>query len=142
MKGMQSWILIGLTFLTLVVLVKYAYDTNQIAKASVLQTENSQMPFLAVAMRETVQDRQGGWAIGNQGFGPALNIRYSCYDANGAKQMRSTAPLAVGAEYRAAHNDISEALRREREFEIEYESLSGRRYRTVTSQFNTRFFKL
>lgn len=85
---MQNWILIGLSFLTLVVLAKYAFDTNQIAKASVLQIENSQMPFLTVAMRETVQDRQGGWVIENQGFGPALNIRYSFYDANGAKQMR------------------------------------------------------
>jgi hypothetical protein len=140
---MQNWLLLILSFLTLLVLIKYAYDTSQIAKASISQTENSQMPFLAVAMRETMQDRQGGWAIENQGFGPAINIRYSLYDANGAKQWRLTASLAKGAEYRAAHNEISEALRQGREFEIEYESLSGRRYRTVVTQpFSTHFYKL
>ena len=144
---MAEWFLVGLTGLTLLVFVRYAYDTYRIARASASQTENSQMPFLAVAMRETRQERQGGWAIENQGFGPAMNIRFSRYDAEGAEALRWTAPLAKGAEYRAAHDDIANVFAHDWQFNMHYESLSGKRYRTTAriipgAGLETRFFRL
>ena len=66
-----------LTLLTLIVLRRYAADTKTIADASASQTENCQMPFLAVAMTEGTPAGPGGWIIQNQGFGPAINISYS-----------------------------------------------------------------
>ncbi len=131
---MAEWFLVVLTTLTLLVFIRYAYDTYRIAKSSVAQTENSHMPFLAVAQQENIQGRQGGWILQNQGFGPALNAIYPLYDANGRKYShRFIAPLSQGAEYSAVHNDIAEALNSGRDFEIVYESLSGHSYRTVVT---------
>ena len=144
---MAEWILVAFTGLTLLVLIRYAYDTFKIARASVSQTENSQMPFLTVAMLERRQEAQGGWAIENQGFGPALNIHYSRYDPAGTETQRWMAPLAAGAAYRAAHDDIANAFANDRQFNIHYESLSGRKYWT-TARINpvtglqTRFHRL
>jgi hypothetical protein len=115
--------LVALTGLTLIVLRRYAADTKKIADASASQTENSQMPFLAVAAGEPGE----GWAIYNQGFGPAINIRYSRYD-RGYREMQSIAPLAPRGRH-TVHNEYVNALGKV--FEIQYESLSGLKYSTL-----------
>jgi hypothetical protein len=69
--------IVGLTLITLIVLKHYAADTKTIARASVLQLENSQMPFLAVIMQPNTTHSTGEWRIENQGFGPAINVTYS-----------------------------------------------------------------
>jgi hypothetical protein len=66
-----------LTVLTLIVLCIYARDTHKIAKTSVEQLNNSQMPFLA--LRRTGQQsssnrRIADWCIENQGNSAAINI--------------------------------------------------------------------
>jgi hypothetical protein len=127
-----SWIqavsAVGLLFLTgwtLKVLRQYAADTKTIASVSASQTENSQLPFLAVIMKENA----GGWNIQNQGFGPAINIRYSGDNQGNERVMRSTPPLGAG-EWRELHNQISVVFNRWREFDLEYQSLSGANYAT------------
>lgn len=65
--------------------------------------------------------------IENQGFGPAVNIRYADY-AQDKQVTRWMAPLAKNAEYRLPREATLEW--QETGFWIEYESLSGKRYRT------------
>ena len=144
---MAEWIIVALTFITLLVFFRYAYDTYRIAKTSVAQREDSLTPFLAVAMRENTIERQGGWAIQNQGFGPALNISYSRYDNNGIEGKRWMASLAKDAEYRSAHDDIANAFAHDWQFTITYESLSGKQYKTTARiipgrGLETKFYKL
>jgi len=115
--GFKPWAAVGivfLTFRTLIVLQGYAANTKKIAEASVNQTENSQLPFLAVAMKPT---DPGGRAIENQGFGPALNISFTV-----GKTTYFKAPLAKGDKHHV-HNQVNRAVGEA--FEIKYESLSG-----------------
>lgn len=135
MINWASWIqaisavcVVALTAATLWVLWGYAADTKVIARVSASQTENSQMPFLAVIMKESA----GGWNIQNQGFGPAINIRYTGDSQGNERVLRSTPPLGAG-EWRELHNQISAVFARWHEFELEYQSLSGRNYGTKVS---------
>jgi hypothetical protein len=122
----ELWLAL-VTSVTLYVLWGYAKDTKVIAKNSSEQIEYSQRPFLAVAMRQGTEMGPGGWVIENQGFGPAVNIRCTDY-AQGKGGMRWMAPLATKAEYKLPRE--VETASRGNVFCIEYESLSGRRYRT------------
>ena len=94
---LPSWIqalaalsLVILTFLTLIVLRKYAADTKKIANISASQTESSQMPFLAVVMRPETYNSSGGWGIENQGFGPAINGLVIHYESLSGAKYRTT----------------------------------------------------
>jgi hypothetical protein len=113
-----------LTFLTLIVLRGYAADTKKIAQASVTQTENSQMPFLVIALQPGSPSQSQGWGIENQGFGPAINITFIVGNTRWSKP-----PLAKGGKH-YVHNEVSQAVGGEG-IEIQYESLSGMRYRTT-----------
>jgi hypothetical protein len=124
----------ALTFLTLIVLRRYAADTKTIANVSASQTENSQMPFLAVVMRQETRDSGGGWGIENQGFGPAINVSYSSSDQSDAASTW-VEPIANG-NIVAAHADIADAFALKRRFLIHYESLSGAKYRTTVTMTN------
>jgi hypothetical protein len=133
--NLPSWIqtiaavcLVVLSGVTLLVLRKYAADTKRIADASASQTENSQVPFLAVTMRVMTRDAPGGWVVQNQGFGPALNVFYSAY-GGGVLTMVPLAALGVGSE-RYLHDQIGYALD-QGAFEMSYESLSGLKYGTT-----------
>jgi len=54
--------IVALTYLTLVVLKEYAADTKTIAKASILQTENAQKPFLVLLLKpQELNVHGGGW---------------------------------------------------------------------------------
>jgi hypothetical protein len=98
--------IVGLTLITLIVLKHYAADTKTIARASVSQLENSQMPFLAVIMRPNTVHSTGGWGIENQGFGPAINVLYS------STGHKDTPHMALGSmprgDIQAVHADIEE----------------------------------
>lgn len=138
----QALVAVGALILaawSLKVLRDYAADTKKIADASVSQTENSQKPFLAVIMRET---NPGGWAIENQGFGPAVNVRYSGHIRGNPAIARAIEPVPQGRIV-ALHQDIADAFASNQAFVIEYESLSGRHYRStvamVNNQMQTRF---
>src|SRR2546421_3802281 len=100
--------IVALTLLTLIVLKKYARDTKTIADASVSQLKHSQMPFLAIVMRPSTKESDGGWGIQNQGFGPAINVRYSGHSRE-ASHTQSIEPLAKGAT-EAVHADIADAF--------------------------------
>jgi len=143
----QALVAVGALILaawSLIVLRDYAADTKKIANASVSQTENSQKPFLAVIMREHLQDNPGGWGIENQGFGPAINVRYSGHVRGNPAIATATEPITLGKTV-PLHQDIADAFNSNQVFVLEYESLSGVRYRTrvemVENEMRTTFQK-
>lgn len=150
---LPSWIqaiaavcIVGLTLATLLVLRDYAADTKKIANVSVSQTENSQVPFLAVIMREFQTGNPGGWGIENQGFGPAVNVRYSSHARdNPALETTAIEPIPQGRIV-SLHQDIADAFNTNQVFVIEYESLSGVRYRSriemIENEMRTAFQRL
>src|ERR1700723_1098395 len=93
--NIPNWIE-ALSYLTLIVLKGYAADTKTIAMASASQTENAQKPFVALVTKNAVPARHfvGGWAIENQGFGSALDIRHS--EPQGNEAWVYTTPLSKG----------------------------------------------
>ena len=126
--------LVGISGWTLYVLIGYARDTKTIAGNSVKQNENSQMPFIAL-----VEDKEPGhsskWLITNQGFGPALNISYSrCVGSDKPPFLQPLPPLAPSELYRVENADAE--LAASVGFEVNYESLSGKKYRTLVKRLN------
>ena len=85
-----------LTLLTLHVLREYASDTKRIAQASVKQTENSQLPFLAVFFQPNTAVDQEGWTVANQGSGPAINISWGT--VQGGRLIYRIPSFAAGAK--------------------------------------------
>ena len=85
------------------------------------------MPFIAMVTK-TDPSRISDWAIKNEGSGPALEIYYLRYlGEDKPPMMQWMTPLAPGDEY---------SLPREsghRDFKVEYESLSGKKYRTTVT---------
>lgn len=118
-----------LTGVTLIVLCVYAYDTRRIAKTSVAQAENSQEPFLVLLVEPPqLGQHGGGWALENQGFGPAINIRHSDVGAGG--QFRENVRALAKSDFlflEGFNNDVWQ----NHTFVAEYEPLSGKKYRTV-----------
>jgi len=113
---------------TLIVLIRYAKDTKTIAKNSSEQIEFSFIPFIDLVEREP--GHSSNWAIKNLGKGPALNVSYS-RRASGSQppQMHRISPLAPFEQYSVTNED--EALTSSDKFVVEYESLSGKKYRTT-----------
>jgi len=145
MIDIPSWIQAGadvalmvLTGATLWVLKGYAADTKKIAKAS--HPEHSQMPFLTVAWRHSQPTIPAGWELQNQGFGPALNVRFSVH-SNEGEEWRSIADMAKG-QCRSEpefHEEIRKHLQngiRNRTFTIKYTSLSGLPYVTKVERLH------
>jgi hypothetical protein len=128
-QAIAAAVIVVLTGWTLKVLREYAADTKKIADASVKQLQSSQMPFLAITMRTTAPGAPAGWVIQNQGFGPAVNIRFTGYTGGNEPVLKSTPPIGVG-EDRPLHNDIAQVLARW-PFEVKYESLAGLPYKTT-----------
>lgn len=143
---------------TLFVLGLYAWDTHKMAKASVRQVENAQTPFLAlVDVEQTYQSSlmpgvQHVWGIENQGSGAAVNIeitgtylaetyehgmggRAMLKEPTPTKIVNHPKPLGVGGTALIVEGKrvFKQVLVREpfTDCVIEYESLSGRRYRTT-----------
>jgi hypothetical protein len=130
-EAVAALAIVALTYLTLVVLKGYAADTKTIANASVLQTENAQKPFLALLPKPQEPGKHGGgWALENQGFGPAMNIRHS--DAGGSGQFRENVRALARDDYFWLEGFDPDVMRNQI-FTAEYESLSGAKYRTVVA---------
>jgi hypothetical protein len=70
----------------------------------------------------------GGWALENQGFGPAMNIRNS--DIGGGGQFRENVRALAKTDFIILEGFNIDVMRNH-VFTAEYESLGGRRYRTV-----------
>lgn len=130
-QALASVGIVVLTVLTLIVLRRYAADTKTIAKVSASQTENATMPILVVVKRTNITPnyREDIWSIKNQGFGPAINIRFTGH-AEGANEtsIKLTFPLGAGEE--RVIREIEEVLNKWLKFEMWYESLSGLEYGT------------
>lgn len=128
-EALSAFAVAVLTLLTLIVLREYAADTKTIANASVLQTENAQKPFLVLLLKpQEVGRHAGGWALENQGFGPAINVRHS--DAGGSGRFRENVRALARGDFLFLENLNIEVMRNQ-VFTAEYDSLSGARYRTV-----------
>lgn len=116
--------LVIITFWTLVVLRRYAADTKTIAVNSSQQTEDSQMPFLTLVMKDT------GWAMRNQGPGTAINIFYTRFQGEDKPPLDQwMTPMAPGEDLRLERNDAGYIEKQG--FIIRYESLGGKKYRTA-----------
>lgn len=84
-----------LTGWSVLILREYAADTKKIAEASVSQLEHSQTPFV-------VMQRNEGWLLENQGFGPAINGQLSFVQHG--PQVHALPCLASGTRFRGVHN--------------------------------------
>jgi hypothetical protein len=134
-QALASVCLVILTGLTLRVLRQYTTLTNTIAdtgikqaKIAAEQVENSRMPFVVLIAKPAEINRHGGgWAIENQGSGPALNIRHS--DPRGNEGMFQTLRTFAVGDFQILNNYDVDVMRNH-EFVIEYESISGIRYTT------------
>jgi hypothetical protein len=149
LSNLPNWIqalaaisIVGLTLATLIVLKDYATDTKDIARASVSQLEDSQMPFLAVIMRESLPGNAGGWGIENQGFGPATNVSFGTGHSDAGRRHLGSMPRG---NVQAVHYDVEDAFKSAQQVVIEYESLSGLKYRTIVKNIDgvmkTKFHK-
>jgi hypothetical protein len=127
-QAIADFVLALVTSITLWVVIKYAGDTKTIAENSSVQIENAQMPFVAIVML-TDPERTSNWAIKNQGRGTALNIHYTRYLPDKLAISQWMTPLAPGELYPLPKENDQQMP--ERGFTVEYESLSGMRYRTT-----------
>jgi hypothetical protein len=128
---------------SVLILRKYAFDTTKIADASVSQLEQSQTPFVTPVMRLDPPD--DGWGLENQGFGPAINGQLSFVQHG--PQIHPLPCLAPGARFTGIHSLFHTLVGNQGGVEIQYESLSGRKYRTfvtwgATGSMQVRFDKL
>jgi hypothetical protein len=138
-----------LTFLTLKVLRVYADDTKRIANDSATQVERGQMPFVSIGFVPHVPGGQASWVIENQGFGPAMNIRchYGAQNAagNAVSGEQYVPSLAVNGRHPASPS-LHRAIQNQQPVEIEYTSLSGKRYSSLAAtgrgQVETEFRQL
>ena len=85
--------------------------------------------WTAEVTENIVQRFPGGWALENQGFGTALNIRHS--EPQGNAGWVYVTPLAKDNFHVLPTFGID--VMRNHEFTAEYESLSGTKYRTVVA---------
>jgi hypothetical protein len=157
-NGMQdpAWVqayssaaLVILSFVTLAVLCLYAWDTHKLAKASVEQVKNAQMPFLALVKADKDVDpitarvsalsppTYPAWAVQNQGSAAAVNVRVrgECAErtANAPSSFSEPLnPIPVGA-YTFLRVHSSAQIR---SCTIEYVSLAGREFRTEITTEN------
>jgi hypothetical protein len=139
MCDLSNWIQAGasavlafVTGWTLKVLRAYAADTKTLAINSSKQIENAQTPFVTL-VTTTESERNSPWEIRNQGSGVGVNITYSRYMGEGNQPlMQWTTSLGPGESYHVSREDGN--LTSESGFSVEYESLSGKRYRTVVKR--------
>jgi hypothetical protein len=140
--------LTALSFATFLVLCLYAWDTRKLAKASVAQVENAQMPFLALVKAEKEVDPSKAqlplsshsflaWAIQNQGNAAAVNIKV-CYEcANRTANQSNSSPESLNPISADSHTFIKLPPSAQIvSCSIEYESLDGRKYQTEITTLN------
>jgi hypothetical protein len=137
LQAIAAFIIVYFTGRSLMVLKGYAEDTKTIATASVHQAdisvqqiENAQKPFVALILKPEgiTAYFPGGWVIENQGFGPALNLRYS-HPLDPSVFDYNPSVLDKG-QYHYMPRFVIDQMR-SHEFKVEYQSLSGTKYRTL-----------
>ena len=122
-EALAAVVIVVLTLLTLLVLRDYAADTKTIAKVSLSQAENMQRPFVVLLSKPPELNRHGGgWALENQGFGPAINIRHS--DPGGEEVFRENV-RALGRGDFLIMEGFNIDVMPNHVFTAEYDSLSG-----------------
>jgi hypothetical protein len=144
--------MLGVQILALIGLLYYASETTKIRKASQQQVEGMSKPCLTLwgelrdgadailEMHEAVgsivaaADR-GSYVVQNVGNGVALNIRYSFTRPNVVAGVRYIPHLSPTG--RATLVETIGGYNAEHEVTFDYESISGRKYRT-TIQLNHR----
>lgn len=158
--GLATAVLAYLTYRTLIVLRDYAADTKQLAKTSIdqlessqkqleashkqleasrEQLESSQTPFLALVEIQTENPASKNYRLANQGSGPAVNVEGTITwwtERDGSKIERQCigAGESVGIGY--DKKGIGTA-------QIDYESLSGKKYQTLIQMGGyTRFIRI
>jgi hypothetical protein len=142
-QAVTSLLLVGLTFVTLLVLFLYAQDTHKLANASIEQVRNAQMPFLALVRIEKDNvfrnERLAAftpptyqlWAIENQGNAPAINIKVSGRCAAGAKGEQKTITQFLNPIPPGGNSSLKvHSSERIENCQIDYTSLDGRGFRT------------
>lgn len=136
-QSLAAVAIVILTGWTLKVLRDYAADTKRISKSSLQQLENSQMPFLAVVNRtgKASYGLYAYWVIQNQGFGPALNVRFTIKPENGEEQRGTVSALGQGEE-KIFEGNHHKAISHGSVFSIEYLSLSELSYLTTAKLDN------
>jgi hypothetical protein len=132
------WVTLGIALFMVGAFLAWNEQFNKVT-AGGTQLENSQMPFLAVVMRQ-----EQGWGLENQGLGPAINGRWTYVQAG-----RQTHPIAVLAPggWINIHNTFAAVYGNQAGVQIQYESLSGVHYQTnitwgADGMMNTRFEKM
>jgi hypothetical protein len=160
-QAVSAVVLVVATIATFIVLLSYAADTKKIATASIEQAkasaeqaknsaqqlEDSQTPFLALVEFQPPETGYGPWRIKNQGSGVAVNIFFTIATTlDRSRRMGWASPLAPG-ETKSVSNETSDiASTTDEGFVVEYESLSGKQYRTTVkrrdNQLNTKFERL
>jgi hypothetical protein len=91
------------------------------------------MPFVALVLRS--EPDQSPWSIRNQGSGTAINIYYSRFVSDDKQPvMVWMTPLAPGEEH-IVGRESGDVLHKNG-FTVEYESLSGKKYRTISKRTN------
>jgi hypothetical protein len=149
-QAISSTVLVLLSLVTLCVLAVYAWDTHTLAKSSVEQARNAQMPFLALInideeLRRTTFNQLSAflpssvpvWAVQNQGNAAAVNIRIDGAWA-GQKPNETLSfshalnPLPVNG-YATLKNS---AVKRLESCIITYSSLDGRDFWTEIKNLN------
>jgi hypothetical protein len=93
-----------------------------------MDPDAEQKPFVTPVMRPNPPDE--GWGLENQGRGPAINGQLSFVQHG--PQLRPFPCLAPGARYNV-HNMFGAVVGNQGGIEIQYESLSGRKYRTLVT---------
>ena len=127
--SIEAWAtvaLAGLTLVTLIVLCVYARDTKKIARASVEQLENSQMPFITLSEQSDNISK-----LQNQGVGVALNVQGLVYHRDETRYETIRENIGPGGTSRRSISVDSSNLRNAR---FTYASLSGREYVTEIDQ--------
>ena len=128
-----TWAIASLTLLTLLYLRSYVRDTSKLASIASDQLESSQQPFVAFYFSTDPKDRTR-ILLKNVGSGPALNGSWIRFTANGTSGPASFSYLESHWEdpnpMVVDHSNFLEQFANSR-VEMTYESLSGKRYRTI-----------
>jgi hypothetical protein len=92
------------------------------------------MPFIALVMMTDEQRTSYPWAIKNQGFGPAVNIYYTRFLSEDKPPMRQWLTPLGPADQFLLTREVGYLLNDG--FTVEYESLSGKKYRTTVKRID------
>jgi len=121
------WVKVTIGVAVLLIAQFLAYR-NKPPDSTDVDSKLKQTPFVTPVMRPNPPDE--GWGLENQGQGPAINGQLSFVQQG--RQVRPLPCLAPGARYNV-HNMFAPVVGNQGGIEIQYESLSGSKYRTLVT---------